>query len=375
MKTLHIHIGTAKTGTTSIQKFCADNAKILEKKGYCYPLFPQFCSEVSSLRAHFLMESATEDPKDECPEKEKNIFRKGMDKVCGLFHSYDNVILSDESIWRGMDCERKDFWEVMKREAEAGQFRIHVIVYLRRQDSYFTSLWNQKVKSHKCKESFEDFAANTDVLRLDYFYKLEKIASIIGKENITVRRFVPGEFEGGSIYSDFLLAIGLSLTDEYSIEKGVYNTGLYGNNIEIKRVLNAIPQMDSEAMRELIVPALRECSKISKRPYSCAVCSQGEIKEFLSRYEEGNRKVAKEYLNLADEALFDDDISDVPKWQKDNPYMLDDIVRFLGMTILSLHQDNMEIKKDVVKIRKILYYMKHPFEAVRKAGRKISGKK
>ena len=55
--------------------------------------------------------------------------------------------------------------------------------------------------------------------------------------------------------------------------------------------------------------------------------------------------------------------------------MLDDIVRFLGMTILCLHQDNMEIKKDVVKIRKILYYMKHPFEAVRKAGRKISGKK
>ena len=39
MKTLYLHIGTPKTGTTSIQHFCKHNEKVLAGKGICYPLF------------------------------------------------------------------------------------------------------------------------------------------------------------------------------------------------------------------------------------------------------------------------------------------------------------------------------------------------
>lgn len=40
MKVLHIHIGAPKTATTSIQFFCSENAAVLAKKGFCYPIFP-----------------------------------------------------------------------------------------------------------------------------------------------------------------------------------------------------------------------------------------------------------------------------------------------------------------------------------------------
>ena len=33
MKTLYLHIGTPKTGTSALQYFCAGNRKILEEKG------------------------------------------------------------------------------------------------------------------------------------------------------------------------------------------------------------------------------------------------------------------------------------------------------------------------------------------------------
>ncbi len=37
MPTLHIHIGTLKTGTTSIESFLTHNREKLLKKGYLYP--------------------------------------------------------------------------------------------------------------------------------------------------------------------------------------------------------------------------------------------------------------------------------------------------------------------------------------------------
>lgn len=39
MKTLYLHIGTPKTGTSAIQIFCKDNQETLKKQGYYYPIF------------------------------------------------------------------------------------------------------------------------------------------------------------------------------------------------------------------------------------------------------------------------------------------------------------------------------------------------
>lgn len=39
MRTLYVHIGTPKTATTSIQMFCVENQKVLNKQSYSYPLW------------------------------------------------------------------------------------------------------------------------------------------------------------------------------------------------------------------------------------------------------------------------------------------------------------------------------------------------
>lgn len=36
MRTLYVHIGTPKTATTSIQMFCVENQKVLNKQSYSY---------------------------------------------------------------------------------------------------------------------------------------------------------------------------------------------------------------------------------------------------------------------------------------------------------------------------------------------------
>lgn len=55
MRTLYVHIGTPKTATTSIQMFCVENQKVLNKQSYSYPLLDFVYPHVAHRRnGHFL---------------------------------------------------------------------------------------------------------------------------------------------------------------------------------------------------------------------------------------------------------------------------------------------------------------------------------
>lgn len=379
MRTLHIHIGTPKTATTAIQNFCKENAGLLEQKGYCYTIFPIVYPRVARTRnGHFLLGKIEDaDGVRDFSQEEKN-FKEGMQMVQELFLRHDHVILSDESIWRGMDSERKTLWSDLMEEAKKGGFRLHAIVYLRRQDKFFASLWNQQVKKMTETETFAQFSDSVNrEIRIDYYAKLERMAAVIGKENITVRRFDGGKFEGGSIYSDFLLTIGLTLTDEYEISQGIRNTGLYGNTHEIKRILNSLPQMKDPHVRNFIREALQECSDYSSRAYPAEMFSKEETEAFLKTYEEGNRKIAQEYLNEPGADLFDNTIKDVPKWEKDNPFMMDDLIRFAGIALMRLYEEKQILQEEVKSILQkearptIWNRLRHPILSFQKLVNKI----
>ncbi len=370
MKILHVHIGTPKTATTSIQTFCYENREQLAKQGYCFTLFPFVYPRVAKTRnGRFLGGKITGDNGKRLLEQERENYREGMRMVRELFQKYDHVILSDESIWRLMDSDRKDLWKKLKEEGEQGGFAIHAIVYLRRQDAFFSSLWNQSVKKNLYPDTYEAFAGSVDNgLRLDYYEKLERMSAVIGKENVTVRRFEGGKFLGGSIYADFLDAIGLELTDAYQIQKGVRNTGLYGNTHEIKRVLNALPQMKDPLAQRFLVETLQECSEYSRQAYPCEMLSKEETAAFLERYIDQNRKVAEEYLHEPNTELFDDTVKDLPKWQRENPVMQDDLIRFIGISTILLYQENHQLKREVKALRKeaerLIRSIKHPFRTL-----------
>ena len=56
MRTLYVHIGTPKTATTSIQMFCVENQKVLNKQSYSYPLLDFVYPHVAHRRnGHFLV--------------------------------------------------------------------------------------------------------------------------------------------------------------------------------------------------------------------------------------------------------------------------------------------------------------------------------
>ena len=100
MKTLYIHIGCPKTATTSIQYFCNENKEILSKNGIYFPIFEQKYKDVNPYRnGHFLIAHQYDSNGKINTLDEHRIFRFNMDHIIYMFSKYNNILLSDESIW------------------------------------------------------------------------------------------------------------------------------------------------------------------------------------------------------------------------------------------------------------------------------------
>lgn len=93
-------------------------------------------------------------------------------------------------------------------------------------------------------------------------------------------------------------------------------------------------------MERLVLESLWACSSVAKQQYTYEMLSKKETEDFLKKYEEGNRRIAEEYLQEPDGVLFDNTINDIPKWEKDNPYMQEDLIRFVGTTSFYLNEEN-----------------------------------
>lgn len=385
MKTLYLHIGTPKTATTAIQRFCEDNQSILNKYGYDYPAFAYRYSNVGIWRnGHFLVGKMFDEEGKRDFAREDAIFEEGFRTIYELFEKYDNIVLSDEGIWHFGIKGRTGFLERMQRELEKGRFTLKIIVYLRRQDDFLYSWWNQQVKEGMHPSSvfnWERMTKELPFIKLDYYSVLEQYAGVAGRENIIVRLFDRNKFFGNSIHADFLNAIGLQFSDEWKLSDEVQNLSLTKNDNEIKRILNEIPALDAKS-NQVFRKVLQDCSEYAPDDNKYGMFSKEETAEFLSQYEEGNRKIAKEYLGT-EAPLFSDEYKAQEKWDADNPEMRESVIRFVGNLAVYIVQENEKLQnenkelKKAVKTQKsqidwIANIIRHPVKAVARKMKNVS---
>ncbi len=338
MKTLYLHIGSPRTGTTSIQHFCHVNKDVLEEKGYCFPIFPHDYPHNRSrlnparrnglfLEAVYMDENGVRDK-----EKEAEILKDGMERLQEVFETYDQVILSDEGIWRAATKRRKSIWRDLHKEAEKGGFIVKVIAYIRRQDELVKSWWNQTVKHGISESNAMKWERYLEVypqyINLDYFTLLKAAADEFGVENIIVRRFHKKYFVDGSLLADFMDILGLRLTDEYRIpEQSVKNTRMSENLCEIKRIINGMPEVELKE-RWRYERLLRDLSEHSDGETLRRMFSPAEASDFMEKYADSNEQLYQMFFADGGSLFLEKD--DPPeKWKKDNPDMLTDLVRFI----------------------------------------------
>ncbi len=301
VRTIYLHVGMPKTGTSALQMFLGTNREALEKDGFYYPNFTVRFPEVGANRnGHFLkyVQFRKDEPAD---------YMQCVKELKEMISAHDKIILSEEALWGKQS--KKNWWKSVKKWANELCVDLKIIVYLRRQEDLVESLWNQKIKGfQKQTESFSEFLHNKsyDYLPLDYEKALAEMSKYFGEENLIVRSYDFSRFVGGNIYGDFLDSIGLKLDNKYVTDENPTNISLPVDAVEIKRIINmnaVYAEMTGVNFYDQVIRDAYGGIKTGKKDKR-TMFSDEELATIQNEYQQSNEAVAKQYLNRTDGQLF-----------------------------------------------------------------------
>lgn len=196
MRRLILHIGTHKTASTAIQNTLAENRDAFRRAGFWY--------------------ARTDRPPLEHQPKHNSVFRalgedaRMVEETSILLSELedsgcDTLVLSDEGL-SSPQFERNARMRVLTQHFD----EVRVICFLRRQDFFLESLWNQFCMARGEKRSLERFARSNQVrARLKYDQILEFWAEI-GE----VRALSFEEAKSKGVFNCFVEAAGMPLIGE-----------------------------------------------------------------------------------------------------------------------------------------------------------------
>ncbi len=350
-KVIYLHIGTPKTGTTSIQDFLYLNRTVLANKGYSYKLMPMRYDRAEKTRnAVFLNRRRLRSLGLPSEKLQERVFSYGLKQIREQLKNFRAVILTDEALWAFFmktDCK---ILERVKAFADENNAVLKLVVYFRPQEDLLESTYRQKIKKYQNGVTFPEwntFFDNPEKWpRMDYYAGVCRMSEIVGKDNIIVRVYDRSCFPDGKVEADFLQAIGLEYTDEYKLEEEK-NASLSANYIELKRILNQLGSTKKITEKEImsVQGAAINCSTSLRKAGHDTFMSNEQRERLRDSYKEGNQKLLEEYLPGRD-TLFPDS-GEKPVWNRDNPDLFEDTVLLLGYLILKQNKEISRLKKTV----------------------------
>ncbi len=286
---LYLHIGTEKTGTTSIQHFMAHNRDVLRSQGVLYPRSP---GETNHTGIAALAQSAdhgelwqklgitTLEERDNYAESLRSSLAEELS--AGRF---DRVVLSNEhcSSRLPQDDEVSTLHTFL-----SGLFsRIRIVVYLRRQDDLLVSTYSTGIKNGRT-EMLQLPTERALGARYDYWQLLNRWSSVFGRENIICRKFEKQSFMSGDLMADFLGAVGCDADAPWEYPGNV-NSSLDARSLEFLRLMNL--HVTREERPRKLVPMLES---LSKGPL--IDLPERKRNKLMTLVRESNANVANEYF-------------------------------------------------------------------------------
>jgi hypothetical protein len=297
---LVLHIGTGKTGTSSIQAFLHRRRPKLERLGVLYPdspgigrhrwlgLYLQSDDEIArqlAVRRYDATEPAE--------------FRRLFDQRLGAEIARARparVVLSDELLYGSP----RAVMERLGSFADRYGSRLRIVVYLRRQDDHLASRYQQVVKTGEVRRLAERVRAVGVGGTYDYHARLARWREVVAPDLLVVRRFERSAFVAGSLYQDFLDAAGIEARAEDLGVPRIRNASLDAESVELLRIVNLLRLEDPEAATGLPGNLVLERELSASGHGPTLTLPEAELDTFMARWAESNRRVAQEFFG-ADE--------------------------------------------------------------------------
>lgn len=307
-ETCFLHIGTAKTGTTSIQTFLAANRSGLQRQGVIYPsaagkqnhaALAAYAAEdggdggdggedVTQGRVSALLK-APQFRQELCLELDNELRNSDASVIVFSTEQLTSPKVTESAIGRTADlCSRY-----------ARQTKI--IVYLREQIDFLVSFRGHTIKGGASRQ--KPFLLGPSAVRMmDYAALLKPWRKIFGHENMIVRRFVRTDFVDGDLLSDFAAQIPFDTSGFFRPEPR--NESLGARELAFLRAFNQrVPRWvegEKNPARRNLIEALTRFSDHDRR----LTIPLDKAQRIASRFEASNRRVSEEYFGGKWQPLF-----------------------------------------------------------------------
>ncbi len=208
-KTVYIHIGTHKTGTTAIQVFSTKNIDKLKEMDVLYPHLGRPYINSISFGHHLLPWYLSKHP---TPNRTYGNFENKKDL---LFPSliktiqdspYKNVVLSSE------EFDRLEIKEIKKLKTYFKDISVKIIVYLRRKDTFIESLYQTKVVHSNYYRTIEEVIKSRHGI-LNYYKFISKWQDVFGKNNVIVNLYCKDKLKNNDIIADFYSHLKIDISN------------------------------------------------------------------------------------------------------------------------------------------------------------------
>lgn len=297
--TVLLHIGTPKTGTTSLQKFLMDNARALQKRGVDYPtderIFWHWAHHplgavLSKPYARWVDASYNRPPQEAFAP-----LREHIEKTRA-----HTVLLSSEQFFLAKNLKQLP--------SLLPGVRIRVLCYFRWQVEFLRSWFRQAIVAggnfwQLDESNFERFIKRWTE-SLDHYETASELARIFGKENLALRIFERDCLRDGDIVSDVLEALDLPADlaqrgrDSRAIE---VNTAVSGDLLELKAhsLTKRWWKGDLKRMRRFSRALEHDLQRLSTGSTHSAALEASfgrELRDRVrARYEDSNRRFLAEF--------------------------------------------------------------------------------
>jgi hypothetical protein len=298
-----LHIGTQKTGTTSLQNFLSANREQLLKQGFLYPSSPGDVNHVG-MTAYSRDEDKIDLIRKRCgieSSAEVRAYRRRLgqelsDEIEECRPSA--VILSNEHL----SARVRTPIEIRRVEQLCRSFadRVTIVVYLRNQIDYLVSWYNTLVKSGNSRP-FDGLGVRRIERQVDYARMLAPWSRLFGVENMRVRRFEAQDMKGGDILADFASVVGFETKGLARADR--LNQSLDAEGVEFLRRFNShFPRIKGERgnpERAGVVDFL-----LAQRGGEGFRISRVKAAEIEEGFRESNREVSEKYFGSRHDPLF-----------------------------------------------------------------------
>tara|TARA_B100000424_G_C22915938_1_gene487362 strand:- start:334 stop:1554 length:1221 start_codon:yes stop_codon:yes gene_type:complete len=244
MRKAWVHIGTEKTGTTTIQKFFDKNRELLVSQGYHFmrstgiandARLAGYCLASDQLNFYLFRNEFidTEEKKDLYDKQFVEMFRN---EISNLPDEVSDVVFSSEFFHSRLT--RKDQREKLKNLLEKYFDSIEIVCYIRPQIDVNISLYSTTLKSGGATLSLSEHLERCHPANYyyDYYRVLSGWEQSFINHNVNYRVFDKRELYSSDVVLDFCAVIGLNSEDLSIISQE--NESVTPTGQELLRLIN-----------------------------------------------------------------------------------------------------------------------------------------